>query len=100
MNETAFNTLNVNLTSAWIFLVLSVPAYFALYVYLDIVMPSTYGIRAPCCFCLKKNKVDKENKTEIEMTEVGTAAVKIRALKKSFGELNALENFTLDIEAG
>lgn len=96
-DDKLFNALNVSIYLAWFCLLASIPAYFALYNYLDQVMPSTFGVQAPPCFCLKKNKVD-ENPTEIEMTEVGMAPVKIRALRKSFGKLHALDNFNMDIE--
>lgn len=41
---------------AWISLILNIPLYFGLYVYLDQILPNTFGIKKDCCFCLKKSR--------------------------------------------
>lgn len=41
---------------AWISLFLNIPLYVALYAYFDQIIPNTYGIKKPCCFCLKRKK--------------------------------------------
>jgi hypothetical protein len=56
------NTLDVepyvelNMAISWAALILSLPAYYGLYVYLDQVMPNTFGIRKSCCFCLRRRR--------------------------------------------
>jgi hypothetical protein len=45
-----------SLAAAWAALILSLPAYYFLYVYLDQVVPNTFGISKNCCFCLKKRR--------------------------------------------
>ena len=42
--------------AAWAALILSLPAYYLLYIYLDQVVPNTFGISKSCCFCLKKRR--------------------------------------------
>lgn len=52
---------------AWAFLVAATPLWYACYIYLDQVMPDKYGIRRPCCFCLK----NKRRELIKEYTQVG-----------------------------
>ena len=54
IDEKHFVILDTSLPFAWFCLTISIPAYFMLFSYLDVIMPSNFGIRAPCCFCLKK----------------------------------------------
>jgi hypothetical protein len=46
---------------AWIFLFLCIPLWFAIYIYLDSVMPNTYGVQKHPCFCIRKE--DKRRNT-------------------------------------
>lgn len=41
---------------AWFSLIASIVVFFAAYLYLDAVMPNTYGISQSPCFCLEKKK--------------------------------------------
>ena len=52
--DMADSTININLTVAWVVSVIQAPLYFLLYVYMDQVMPDTYGISKSCCFCLRR----------------------------------------------
>jgi len=45
-----------SVAAAWAALILSLPAYYFLYVYLDQVVPNTFGISKSCCFCFKKRR--------------------------------------------
>lgn len=56
--------LDLDVTVAWVSLVLIIPVYVALYIYLDAIMPNVYGIRQSCCFCLRKQKVKHNYKDE------------------------------------
>jgi hypothetical protein len=47
---------NQSLIAAWAALILSLPAYYFLYVYLDQIVPNTFGISKSCCFCFKKRR--------------------------------------------
>ena len=42
---------------AWIALFLNIPCYFGLYIYLDAIIPDTYGISKHPCFCFRKRPV-------------------------------------------
>lgn len=46
--------MNVPLT--WMVLILNIPFWFMIYLYLDSTMPSEYGINLPHCFCLSKKR--------------------------------------------
>lgn len=48
----------------WVALILSLPFYYGLYVYLDAIIPDTYGISKSLCFCFKKRRyIVEETKT-------------------------------------
>ena len=51
---------------AWGTLVLLLPIYYFLHIYLESVLPDAYGINETCCFCLrgKKKPVEEENDEE------------------------------------
>ena len=53
----------LNMPIAWISLILSLPFYYALYIYLDQIVPDTYGISRGCCFCLRRRKRQGEAQT-------------------------------------
>ena len=48
------NLDSVSTSGAVISLLLNLPLYYFLYEYLDQVIPDTYGISKPFCFCLKR----------------------------------------------
>ena len=77
-----FETLNCDITVAWVCLAISIPIYVMLYMYLDAVMPNTFGIRNSCCFCFKRSQIDQEKATEVMLDEVGQASVRIKQLRK------------------
>ena len=54
LNVSPYDQLSMPI--AWISLVLSLPLYYGLYIYMDQVVPDTYGISRGCCFCLRKRK--------------------------------------------
>jgi hypothetical protein len=41
---------------SWLCLVICIPFWFGVYLYLDNVMPNTYGVQKPHCYCLKKRE--------------------------------------------
>jgi ABC-type multidrug transport system fused ATPase/permease subunit len=47
---------NVPASVAWVFSVILIPAYFFLHIYLENVIPNTFGVSKSCCFCFKKKK--------------------------------------------
>jgi ABC-2 family transporter protein len=54
----------LNMPLTWACLILSLPLYYFLYVYLDSIIPDTYGISKSCCFCLKRRRrnIDEESR--------------------------------------
>jgi hypothetical protein len=48
--------LNLNINVAWWSLALATPFYVLVYMYLDGIIPNSYGIRQSLCFCVKKRK--------------------------------------------
>ena len=48
--------LNNSIPIAWGALVLNIPFYMLVYLYLDEIIPDTYGISKHPCFCLNKKK--------------------------------------------
>jgi hypothetical protein len=48
--------LGLNLSAAWWTLALTVPLYFSLYAYLDLVLPNKNDKSKPCCFCVRRTK--------------------------------------------
>ena len=48
--------LGLDVSVAWEFLALATPFYLGIYMYLDSVIPNTFGLRDSPCFCLKRNK--------------------------------------------
>ena len=48
--------IGLSLPVAWVVLIISLPAYYFLYVYLDQIIPDTFGISKSCCFCFKKKR--------------------------------------------
>ncbi len=48
--------IDTSLAAAWICLILNLPLHYGLYIYLDQVMPDTYGIRKHPLFCLRRRR--------------------------------------------
>lgn len=53
--------LGLNLTIAWVALIVSLPVYYAFYIYLDQIIPDTFGIAKSCCFCLKRSRARRND---------------------------------------
>ena len=50
---------------AWCVLVILLPCYYFLHIYLESVIPDAYGINESCCFCFRKKKPIEEEDDEI-----------------------------------
>lgn len=48
--------VDLNIYASWAALIIQPVFYFMLYIYMDQVMPDTYGISKSCCFCLRRSK--------------------------------------------
>jgi ATP-binding cassette subfamily A (ABC1) protein 3 len=106
--------LGLHVSVAWVCLLLSIPFYFCMYMWVDAIMPNTFGIRESLCFCLKKKK------TQVEWAELGEnnpndelarfvgagldgardqAPIKIRNLTKKFGKFVAVDKLNLEVSS-
>lgn len=59
----------VSIGLAWAFLVINIPLYFFLYMYLDQIIPNTYGIAKSCCFCLRKKPKPEEVRESLRFSK-------------------------------
>ena len=41
---------------AWATLVLLTPIYYLLHIYLEAIIPDSYGVTESCCFCFRRDK--------------------------------------------
>lgn len=117
INVVDFNELS--LAGTWIAVILSMPAYYGLYVYLDQIIPDTYGIAQSCCFCLRLKRREKLNQEQLSTQHIIMAAsvtdisraqdevqhpvfnpndpIVLQGLTKKFGSFTAVDNLTLSI---
>ena len=56
----AESVLNLNVTTAWWCLGLSIPFYLLMYLYFGALLPNKYGISAGPCHCIRKKRVVKK----------------------------------------
>jgi hypothetical protein len=62
-----FDLYYVNTNFAWLFLLVSIPLWFLIYMYLDAVVPSEYGInKHPCFCCRREEKVEVYDNSDME----------------------------------
>ena len=108
---------NLNFPLTWACLILECPIYYLLYMYLDQVIPDTYGISKSCCFCLRKNRrrhradvyspiqeediskslVEDRQGENIRYPMNSNAPIQIRSLTKKYGAFKAVDDLNLDI---
>jgi len=88
--------VSLNNTAAWVFLALDVLIWLGLFMWLDQVLPDTYGIAKHPCFCLRKKHRSLGNVAN--SVNEGDAAIKIKGLTKMFGQFRAVDNFNLEIK--
>ena len=113
-----FDLHYVNEKLAWAFLALSVPLWFAAYLYLDAVVPSEYGINKHPCFCLRRGGdadddewgaeeaprllTDPEAGGGSEDTDYYSSRdpIRLQHLTKRFGAFTAVDKLHLSIRQG
>lgn len=97
MNGRFFSPAYVSLNDgfAWFMLVLDILIWFGLFMWLDQILPDTYGIAKHPCFCIRKNKRENVN-VDNEFGD-GEAAIRINGLTKKFGTFRAVDKLNLDI---
>ena len=111
---TVFNVDFIYDYSPWICLLVSIPLWLYFYIYLDMVIPSTYGInRHPCFCCIRERVDDREDLLKahgVVMDEISGGRnnkvfdsrdpIRIEGLVKKFGSFRAVDDLTLSIRAG
>jgi ABC-type multidrug transport system fused ATPase/permease subunit len=89
---------------SWIVLILSIPFWFYAYLYLDSVMPDTYGISKHPCFCCKSKKhvseaVENEKLIGIDPRVFDNKdPILIENLTKKFGNFTAVNHLSMSIK--
>jgi hypothetical protein len=98
----------INTRACWVALTACIPFWFSVYLYLDSVMPNTYGIQKHPCFCIRKRRGQdwspprhhEEQKEGSESTFERTDPILLEGLTKHFGNVKAVDDLTLSIKKG
>jgi len=96
----------INTEAMFILLALNIPLWFMIYLYLDSVMPNTYGVQKHPCFCLKKINRQRNSVYEDSYGEISNKIynqddpILIQSLTKKFGKFTAVNNLTMSIKEG
>jgi ATP-binding cassette subfamily A (ABC1) protein 3 len=97
----------VNLPLTWAVLILNIPFWIMIYIYLDSVMPSEFGIQKHPCFCLKKKQKAKLTSgfspADLEMDQKiydKNDPILLQGITKKFGDFTAVKNLSFSIKEG
>jgi hypothetical protein len=60
-----FDVSKISIGAMWAFLILNIPFWYMIYLYLDQVMPNDYGIQKHPCFCFKSLRKKKKHEYRI-----------------------------------
>lgn len=113
----AESVLGLNLDAAWASLTLSIPFYLTMYMYLDVVLPNSQGVKErPCFCCTKKNSSPKKvrknsedgtvSSSDDEILSVGSISessevvIRINELTKTYGTKKAVDSVSFNINKG
>ena len=85
---------------SWTILAIQIPAWFFVYLYLEKVLPDTYGITKHPCFCCisKKTHQNLDVDTQNENIYNKKDKILIQNLTKKFGDFTAVKNLTVSIK--
>jgi ATP-binding cassette subfamily A (ABC1) protein 3 len=89
----ALTIFNVDSNDAFICLIFATPFYLTLYMYLDNVLPNTFGIRQHPLFCLKRRQPSMIDDDAFR----ADSNIKIQRLTKCYGSFKAISELTLDV---
>jgi ATP-binding cassette subfamily A (ABC1) protein 3 len=93
----------LNIYYCWIAAILNIPLWLGIYIYLEQVMPNTYGIQRSPCFCCSKKKRQTDYFYDIENPDQFFDAndpIKLEKLSKKFGDFTAVNQLNLSIREG
>jgi len=97
------NTSFLNITFCWTAAILNIPLWLGVYMYLDQVMPNTYGIQKHPCFCCQKKQKQKEFYHDDENPDKffdKNDPILLDRLTKNFGSFTAVNQLNLSIREG
>jgi ABC-type glutathione transport system ATPase component len=88
----------------WVLIFVVVPLWFFIYLYLDAVLPSEYGINLHPCFCLRKQNDVQEEDTGVDLENLPNThfynsrdPIRLQKLTKKFGSFTAVDHLQLSI---
>lgn len=92
----------------WIFLISNIPFWIVIYLYLDNVAPTTYGVRKPYLYFWTGDKVSESEQfsSRFDAESVNeniynkSDPIKLQKLTKKFGNFKAVDELTLSIKQG
>jgi ABC-type siderophore export system fused ATPase/permease subunit len=102
----------INLPFVWTVLILSIPFWYMVWLYLDSVIPSEFGINKHPCFCFMKSKDSRilpgEDDDDVEANLVNNDQliynendpIKLNLLTKKFGSFTAVDALQFSIRKG
>lgn len=95
----------------WVVLILGLPIWYSIWMYLDSVMPSNYGVRKHPCFCFMKAGDDREilpddeeagllQRQKLDDIYDENDPIRLDQLTKKFGDFKAVNNVEFSIRKG
>ena len=97
------NVSFLNTYACWFALIANIPLWLAIYIYLDQVMPNTYGIQKGLCFCLEKKHQQKVFENDEENPDKffdKNDPILLDRLTKKFGDFTAVNKLNISIRQG
>lgn len=97
------DTSILNVYVCWAAAILNIPFWLIVYMYLEQVMPNTYGIQKHPCFCCRKTRKETEFVNDIENPDKffdKNDPIKLEKLTKKFGTFTAVNQLNLSIREG
>lgn len=100
-----FSNMFINHYFSWAALLVGIVFWFFLYIYLDSILPSEYGITRHPLFCLRKKQAVVDDvyspRADIESSHLGAEdPIKLMQLTKKFGAFKAVDSLTFSIREG
>jgi len=61
LNDTPLKYFTASVEASWVFLVLNIPFWFLLHLYVEAIKPDSYGVALHPCFCCKKRLTQQDS---------------------------------------
>jgi len=101
-----FDANYLSAPASWAVLVLSIPFWFVVYLYLDSVLPSEFGIRKHPLFCLRPRRQVEDFNPQGDSVQQDKNIfndgdpIKLKNLTKKFGSFAAVDKLSFSIRQG